>query len=157
MAFKNEIRCAGQPSLLQHYHIYQDLIIVVLLFCYREVDPRQSQHVSGRNDSSSPKMYSKWSPQYCFISMGLYYRHLGIIPTTVKPTGASVTPHVAESSSWWNICSSWLYIRANIQVWFEKFEMAWHPFPMFHISGSTLLVKIGFGLAPVYTDTMSIV
>ena len=51
----------------------------------------------------------------------------------------------------------WLYIRANIQIWFERFEMSWHPFPMLHIPALTLLVMIGFGLAPVYTDTMSIV
>ena len=49
------------------------------------------------------------------------------------------------------------YIRANIQAWFERFEMAWHPFLMFHISGSTLLVIAGFGLVPVYTGAMSIV
>ena len=54
-------------------------------------------------------------------------------------------------------CLSWLYIRANIQAWFARFEMAWHPFPMSQMSGSTLLVRIGFGLAPVYTGAMSIV
>ena len=48
-------------------------------------------------------------------------------------------------------------MRANIQAWFERFEMAWHPFPMSHISGSTLLVMIGFSFTPVYTGAMSIV
>ena len=83
---------------------------------------------------------------------------IGIIPTTVRPTVASETPHAAwKAAHYGTSCSSWLYIRANIQVWFERFEMSWHPFPMLHIPGLTLLVMIGFGLAPVYTDTMSIV
>ena len=84
-----------------------------------------------------------------FISMG-------IIPTTV--TVASETPHATwKAAHDGTFCSSWLYIRANIQAWFERFYMAWHPFPMSHISDSTQLVMIGFGLAPVYTGAMSIV
>ena len=81
---------------------------------------------------------------------------IGIIPTTV--TVASETPHAAwKAAHNGTFCSSWLYKRANIQAWFERFEMAWHPFHMSHTSGSTLLVMIRFGLAPVCTGAMSIV
>ena len=80
----------------------------------------------------------------------------GIIPATV--TVASETSLAAwKAAHDGKFGSSWLYIRANIKVWFERFKLAWHPFPMSNISGSTLLVMIGFGLAPVYTGAMSIV
>ena len=78
---------------------------------------------------------------------------IDITPTNF--TVASETPHAAwKAAHDGTFCSSWLY---NIQAWFERFEMAWHPFPISHISGSNLLVRIGFGLVPVYTGAMSIV
>ena len=75
--------------MLLNYHIYQDLTIVVFLFCYREVDLRQSQHVSGRDDASSPGIYSKMVTTVVFSSAWACI--IGIIPTTV----ALETPHAA--------------------------------------------------------------
>ena len=87
-----------------------------------------------------------------FISMGLYYRHLS---NNCYCCFRNTTCNM-ESFSRWNIIL-FILVRANIQVWFERFAMLWHPFPMAHIPGSAILVVIRFGLAPVYTGAMSIV